>query len=338
MGATVIFFQIMILAGLFSASCTTAKKKSDLDSLATENPLNGVLTVARPVSEDTIASLKAIADSSASQLPPDLAELPDSSSTVGESSENASVEIPEESAAPPPPALVETIPADWKRPGLNPDEVNPGDLFFDHQGPVLRKTFSLLDELPADGRGALLKQFTRSQTLRVPVTVSRKELTTLTAAVGKDLEMPTRSVALDFHTTTHEVDPDQLLLLFDQISKGESAGAIASAENLARLKKQLEATRKRLRAGETIHLVTAVSESNTIRATYPGAPVGKRDATPIRNAVAALYPHLRDLDAVKTDESVEISGNPRIVWEFKTREIKLEGERLVLGPESQTGF
>lgn len=328
----------MILAGLLSVSCTTAKKKSDLDSLAADNPLNGVLTVARPVSEDTIASLKAIADSSASQLPPDLAELSESSPTDGEFSENASVEVPGESPAAPQPALVETIPADWKRPGLNPDEVNPGDLFFDHQGPILRKTFSLLDELPADARGTLLKQFTRSKTIRVPVTVSRKELTNLTAAVGPDQEMPTRSVALDFHTTTHEVDPDRLFLLFDQISKGESAGAIASTESLTRLKKQLEATRKRLQAGETIHLVTAVSESNTIRATYPGAPVGKRDATPIGNAVTALYPHLRDLDAAKTDDSIEISGSPRIVWEFETREIKIEGGRFVLGPESQAGL
>lgn len=328
----------MILAGLFAVSCTTAKKKSDLDSLAAENPLNGVLTVARPVSENTIASLRAIADSSASQLPPDLAELPEPSPADAVLSEDTSEGALGESSATPGPALVESIPAEWRRPGLNPDEVNPGDLFFDHQGPVLRKTFSLLDELPADGRSSLLKQFTRSKTIRVPVTVSRKELIALTAAVGPDQELPTRSVALDFHTTTHEVDPDQLFLLFDQISKGESAGAIASAESLVRLKKQLEATRKRLRAGETVHLVTAVSESQKIRATYPGAPVGKRDATPIGNTVTALYPHLRDLDAAKTDESIEISGHPRIVWEFRTREIKLDGERFVLGPESQAGF
>lgn len=328
----------MIWVGLAGMSCTTAKKKLDPEAANTGNPLAGVLTVAKPISEDTIASLQAIADSASSQLPPGLAENEPGEDIPGE--EDAALgEFPQESGAAvraeDTGSMAHADPAGWIRPGLNPDEVNPGDLFFDQQGPVLRKSFSLLDGLPAGDRGDLLKQFTRASTRRVPVTVSRKELVELTATAGPGTELPTRSVALDLQTTTYEVDAGQFLVLLDRISKGDSAGTFESAATLARLKKQLEGTKQRLRAGETVHLVTSVAESASIRATYPGAPVGKRDAEPIRNVITALYPHLRNLEAVKIEDSIGISGNPRLTWEFTTREIRLEGDRFVLGPGSQ---
>lgn len=308
-----------------------------MESSAVESPLAGVLPVARPIPEDTIASLKAIADSPASQLPDDLIASDDSThlASVDESSDSQDAE----NVAPVDDSAGGFIaPSTWRSPGLNPDEVNPGDLFWENEGPVLRKVFSLLDELPAPERNPLLNQFTESKTARLPVTLSRKEIAGLTSAAADDTTLPSRSVALDFRTETHQINPERHLALLAQIAKGESAGAIASPERLSRLKEQLDAAKKRLNSGETLYLVTAVSESSLIHATYPGAPVGKRDAGPIRNAVIALYPHLRNLEAVKGADSIEITGKPRIVWEFETREVTVKDGRFVIGPKVEVGL
>jgi len=80
--------------------------------------------------------------------------------------------------------------------------------------------------------------------------------------------------------------------------------------------------------------VTSVTETDKLRATYPGAPLGSRDTELIRNAIAGLYPHLISLEATKTDDAVEMTAPPRILWEFETREIKLEGDKLVIDFES----
>lgn len=308
-----------------------------MESGGVESPLAGVLPVARPIPEDTIASLKAIADSPASQLPDDLI-------TSDDSTHLASVDDPSDSQDSENLAPVDdsaggfVAPASWRAPGLNPDEVNPGDLFWENEGPVLRKVFSLLDELPTPERNPILNQFTESKTARLPVTLSRKEIAGLTAAAADDTALPSRSVALDFRTETHQINPERHLALLAQIAKGESAGAISSPERLSRLKEQLEAAKKRLNSGETLYLVTMVSESSLIHATYPGAPVGKRDAEPIRNAVIALYPHLRNLEAVKGADSIEITGKPRIVWEFETREVTVKDGRFVIGPKVEVGL
>lgn len=328
---------LFLLAGLFTVSCSTAKKKVASESEVAENPLIGALTVARPIPEDTIASLKAIADSPTAQLPEDLAssEAPTGPATVDDSVVSADSKID---------AGVEDAtagfitPASWRAPGINPDEVNPGDLFWENEGPVLHKVFSLLDELPSPERNPLLNQFTESKTARLPVTLSRKELAALTSVAPEDTPLPTRSVALDFRTETHRINPERHLALLGQISKGESAGVIASPERLSRLKEQLAAAKKRLNSGETLYLVTAVSESSVIHATYPGAPVGKRDAEPIRNAVVALYPHLRNPGAVKGAESIEITGKPRLVWEFETREVTVKDGKFVIGPKVEVGL
>ena len=322
---------------MFTVSCSTAKKKSASENGQVESPLIGALAVARPIPEKTIASLKAIADSPASQLPEDLAAS-DETADLATADDFSGTRDSETAAPVEDPAGGFIAPASWRAPGLNPDEVNPGDLFWENEGPVLRKVFSLLDELPAPERNPLLNQFTESKTARLPVTLSRKEMAAHTSVAPEDTPLPTRSVALDFRTETHRIDPERHLALLSQIAKGDSAGAIDSAERLSRLKEQLDAAKKRLNSGETLYLITSVSESSLIHATYPGAPVGKRDADPIRNAVSALYPHLRNLEATKGAESIEITGKPRLVWEFETREVNVKDGRFVIGPKVEVGL
>jgi hypothetical protein len=281
----------------------------------------------------------AIADSPSSHLPPNhaAASADDGSPhPADEAAAEAEDSVKEIETSAPDVADAFTAPASWSASGINPEEVNPGDLFFEKEGPVLRKVMSLLDELPAEERTRLLQQFTRTTTTRVPVTLSRKEIAGLSALVEEGTVLPTRSVALDCRTATHAIDPDRYLDLLSAIGNGGSAGAISSSGHLARLRKQLAAAKKRLAAGDALYLVTSVSESERIEASYPGAPVGKRDVEPVRNAVAAVYPHLRGLEAGKTGENITLAGNPRLLWEFKTREVKLEGGRLVVGEEEET--
>ena len=96
--------------------------------------------------------------------------------------------------------------------------------------------------------------------------------------------------------------------------------------------------KKRLRSGERLHLVTAVSESALVRASYPGAPVGRRDAEPILNAVQAHFPHLRPLQAERNGDAIEITGAPRLLWKFDSRELRLEDDQIRIGEASVTGL
>lgn len=302
-----ILLPLLASAGVFT-SCTVAKKETGALAL---QPL-----IAPPISEDAAAALKAIADSPGAQLPPHLASTSEKTLETPDSPANVSLDT--------------AVSITWRAPGRNPDEVNPGDIYSENNGPFLRKAFSLLDELPPAERNPLLGQFARSTTERVPVTLSRSELAQLETQVEEGTVLPTRSVALDLRTEVHTLDPDRHAALLDRIARGESGGAIAPAERLRRLRKDLESVKKRLRSGERLHLVTTVSESAVVRATYPGAPVGHRDAEPIRNAVQAHFPHLRPLQAERKGDAIEITGDPRLLWKFESRELKLDGDKILI--------
>lgn len=313
------------LAGLCAGACANARKK------ATSGASLLGLPVATPLTEEeTVAALKAIAGSENASLAPVDADpggaLPDES--TGDATEERTPEVSGFAAGPP---------DSWKSRGLNPGEVNPGDVFVERRGPYLRKVMSLLDELPPAGRNPLLNEFTVSKTTRVPLTLSRAELAELEKEADQDLSLPTRSVALDFRRETHLLEPDRFEALLSRIEEGKSAGAIAPVERLALLRKQLADVKRRLERGDELHLVTSVGESSVVHATYPGAPVGKRDAAPIRNAVALLHPHAGELEAEKTANGIELTGAPRIVWEFETRELRLDQGRLVTAPAPPAG-
>jgi len=319
------FSLLLAVVAMTAASCSTAKKGSAGAVPAGEDPvgLRNILAVAEPVPESTIASLKAIADDPAYLLPPeiktDAAETPDTAP-------HALVET----GSPATTESVFDVRKEWKRPGINPDEVNPGDVFHENAGPVLHKTLSLADELKADERKSLLDHYTVSKSARIPVTITKTDLQELKEEMPADYPLPTRSVALDFRSETRTLHEEPYLALLSALQQGESGGAIESTRQRARLREQVAAMTKRLKSGERLFVVTGVVETEKLRATYPGAPLGSRDADLIRNAVAGLYPHLTSLEATKPDDAVELVAPPRILWEFDTREIKLEGEKLVI--------
>jgi len=312
--------RLSLLLAALGVSCTTAQKKNRGGLLDLPNPL----TIAEPLSESTIASLKALADDPASMLPSDLAspaeEKPDPAGggTSGETTEIATAGKPVDSSA-------------WRGPGLNPGEVNPGDIYSDSDGPRLRKVFSLIDETSSTERLRLLRQVASTAAARVPLTLSTEEIETLRKE-QPGLDLPTRSVALDFRAETHTVDSDRLAGLLENLGKGDSGGAVESPERIKRLKGQLDRAKKRLKSGERLFVVTAVRESDSIHASYPGAPVGRRDATRLANSVTAAFPHLEGLAAEREDDGYRITGDPRILWEFDSRELKLRDNRLVVDP------
>jgi hypothetical protein len=314
---------LVILAGLCAGGCANARKKTG-EPIAVLN-----LPVATPLSEaETVAALKAIADSANANLPkaPE-GEAGDPTPTDRVIEETGATGETSSGIA----GLSGRAPRGWKSPGLDPEGLNPGDVFSDQRGPYLRKVMSLLDELPPKDRNPLLNAFAVSTTARVPLTLSRSELAELARNVPAEVELPTRNVALDFRKETHTVDPNLFAALLNRIESGESAGTIAPEARLAALRKQIAEVKRILRDGGTLHLVTSVGESSVVDATYPGAPVGKRDATPIRNAVEWLYPHSGEVSAEKTADRIELSGSPRIVWDYEVRELRLEGDRLVPG-------
>lgn len=325
---------LLAVVAMTAASCSTAKKESAGADPAGTVPagadpagLRNILAVAEPVPESTIASLKAIADDPAYLLP---IEVKTDAGGTADAPPNELVETAS-------PATSESgfdVRKEWKRPGINPDEVNPGDVFHENAGPVLHKTLSLADELKSDERKSLLDHYTVSKTARVPVTITKTDLQGLKEEMPADYPLPTRSVALDFRSETRTLRGEPYLELLSALQQGESGGAIESTKQGARLKEQVTAMKKQLKSGERLFVVTGVVESEKLRATYPGAPLGSRDTDLIRNAIAGLYPHLTSLEANKTDDAVELIAPPRILWEFDTREIKLEGDKLVIDFES----
>jgi hypothetical protein len=311
----------LAFAAVALTSCSTAKKKSEASTPA---GIRDILAVAEPVPESTIESLKAIANDPASLLPP--------AATAEEPSAPATA--PALADAAPDPSDAPDLRTLWKRPGINPEEVNPGDVFYENAGPVLHKTFSLADELKEEERSTLLDQFTTSKTERVPVTINKSELVQLQSEMPGDYALPTRSVALDFRSGIRTLRGEPYLQLIKALERGESGGAVESAPRREGLKKQIAAMTKQLKAGERLFVVTRVTETDKLRATYPGAPLGSRDTELIRNAIAGLYPHLISLEATKTPDAVELIAPPRILWEFETREIKLDDDKLVIDFES----
>lgn len=318
------FPLLLAMVGMTLVSCSTAKKEN---AGTTPTSLKDILTVAEPVPESTIESLKAIANLPAYLPPSETSEPADSADTVSPALAEADSPAPVTDA-------VFDVRKEWKRPGINPDEVNPGDVFYENAGPVLHKTLSLADELKPDERGTLLDHYTDSSTARVPVTITKAELAGLKNEMPADFALPTRSVALDYRSEKRTLRGEPYLELLEALEKGESGGAVESASQRTRLKNQIAAMKKQMRAGERLFVVTGVVETDKLRATYPGAPLGSRDAELIRNAIAGLYPHLISLEAVKNDDAIELIAPPRILWAFDTREIKLEGDKLVIDFES----
>lgn len=257
--------------------------------------------------EDASASLQKIADSDYAQLPAAYRAVPIDPLEADDFGNGGDPGTRDE----------------WNREGLHPDEVNPGDIFVERDGVRLRKIFSLLDGLDEDDRASELGRFASTATERMPVTLSRAEIAGVAAKLEDDVTLPTRSVALDVRSSTHTLDPARFQEALAGIEKGGKGDP-----RRQRLRTQLRDVKSRLARGEELHLVTAVTESAAIEATYPGAPVGKRDAEAVRNAILCSFPHLGDIGAEKVDSKILVTGQPRLIWEFDSRALHMEKDRL----------
>jgi len=315
--ATVLAIGLLAAA---QSSCSLLKRSS---GGAGSNALTSLLDPAGD-DESSVEDLKAIADSPNAQLPPDLADAPDAAeASGGEPPENGDGE-PSPTALPADPAKA------WRREGVDPRAIFPGDIFTEHAGPILNKAFSVADALPEEARARWLDAIAKPSTRRVPLTLSQGEIAELRAGASADTELPTRSVALDFRTVTHGATAGRLEDSFAAIDSGSADAPGFDGAPPTALRERLAEVRQRLHDGDEFFVITAVTASDRVRATYPGAPVGKRDAEPIRNAVRMLYPHLDGLQARKEGSAITITRDPRIYWEFDVRALRLEGDRLVV--------
>lgn len=308
------FASWLLLAGIAVgvSSCSTAKKR-DAEADGEDRGLLGRISingVTESIEEDTYDELKEIANSPTSHLP-------------GLDQDNESgLASDEDTPGPLAQAPVDPVTA-WKREGVEPRRISIGDIFSENSGPILNKQLSIADELPDEERTSLLERISREKDTRVPMTLSQSEIAALREEANPAEPFPTRSVALDFRTKTLSADVSKLEKLFASAEKGE----------LSVSKDKISQVKKRLGEGERLFTIVGVTESEKMKATYPGAPVGSRDAEPIRNAVEILYPHLDSLEAEKKDDAVEITREHGIVWEFEARELKLEDGEIVIDEE-----
>lgn len=255
------FLMLALASGVFLQACSTARKNKEAGN---SSLLNGIV-LAQPLSRSEIDSLKEIADLPTSMLPSSAGQI------QSESAQNADRQRDAESSN------LLTADSGWEELGADPKEVNPGDVFSENEGALLEKSFSLADGLTASERRSLLNQFTMISTARVPVTLSRREINQLQNDAGEGLELPTRSVALDFRSENRTVANGRIETLFDLIGRGEPVESIGSNERIKLLKKQCSDVKKRLSDGERLYIITSVSESESLSASYPGAPLGAKD-------------------------------------------------------------
>lgn len=314
MKATLSLLGRAVVPGLAIAfsSCSTAKRN---DSENNSGLLGKLLIdgVDSADEEETYAELKQIADSPSSHLQNDSGEE--------ETEDSIDLEAP--------PAPVDPTVA-WKRNGVEPRRISIGDIFSENMGPVLNKKVSLADELPAEKRRTLLDRISSEKDMRVPMTLSQAEIDALREEANPAKPFPTRSVALDFKTSTRSADIGKLQKLFAGAENGDAPEGLDPEDT----RKKISGVKKQLEDGERLFTVVGVTRSDRLEATYPGAPVGSRDAESIRNAVEVLYPHLDSLKAAKEGESVEITRDEGIYWEFEARELKLEDGEIVIDKEA----
>lgn len=316
-------------------SCSSAHK-----SRTNGAGILGQLTAEPVLNEETVERLKEIAESPNARL----AEETFVSSESGTGEESREPLAPEDFAESGPDPAAEPGPSTadatahlvrkWQKNGFNPRAIAVGDIFADHAGPVLNKAASLADRLNEEDWTRTIRSVAEQRGHRVPITLSLSEMNGLRERAPLGTEFPTRSVALDFRTITKSAKKPELEKLFEMIQNKPEGLTIADAKVLRKLSAELGEVKTRLEKGEQLYVITGVTRSDEMKATYPGAPVGSRDAVLIRNAVTALYPHLDNLRAEKGEESVTITREPGIYWEFEVRELKLEDDKLVIDEQS----
>lgn len=283
-------------------SCSAVKKEKD-----SQSSLLGELRAGES-DEVTVERLK------------ELASLPNATLPPYQSSDNAE---PEFTTATPPPSS-------WADSESISRTVYPGDIFSEQSGPVLRKVVSIADSLPDKARERWLRDIGKAKQRRIPLTLNAAELARLQGEAGEDVALPTRSVALDFRTVQWSPASPILESHLASISLGTPPASLSEGADISRLANSLSDVKHRLKSGEKLFIITSVTESDVVEASYPGAPLGRRDADLILNAFSSLYPHLDRLSAEKTGDYVAVTRLPSIYWEFEVRELKFDGDRIVI--------
>ncbi len=313
-------YLVIAMVATTLSSCSALRKDRSADVGEILSPIEA----AGGSQKDAEERLKALANSPNSMLPGGASVVPATSEAPVATEAPLSIE-PEPSA---PDSIIS-----WSANGFNPRAIHIGDVFTDNAGPILNKSASVMETVSTDQGEKWLEQISSAKTTRVPVTLSPVEIAALQEQVGPEVSFPTRSVAIDFKTTTRTSNRSKLEKQLSGLAAGNAPSTMADAET-SQLESQFKDVKERLKNGERFFVITGVTESNSLIGTYPGAPVGSRDADLIRNAIGALYPHLDQLEAQKAGDVIEISRPPRVYWEFEARELKLAGERLTIDAQS----
>lgn len=216
-----------------------------------------------------------------------------------------------------------------------------GDIFSNRDGMRLEKTVSIGESMQKRGKSAnndVFGKIAKSETYRVPLTITQDEILQLKQKTMTERTLPTRSVALDFESRKRSATPEDLELLFGKLTAG-SGGELGGNQDIEKeVSENLRVAKERLKKGERLYVVTGVTESDKMIADYPGAPVGNRDAEPIKNAVETMFPQLEGVKAEKHGEKIEIRRDPGIYWGFEARELKLENDQIVIEKEESIQY
>jgi|GEM_PF-5218528 len=234
----------------------------------------------------------------------------------------------------------EPLPAGPEAPADTPSETDSatpslplriGDIFRVTPSAGMDRQYGLFDGVDEDAEGnawAELDNIAPGQSYRIPLTISQDELEQLRQTTPGDRVLPTRSVALDFESRERKADTSRLSRLLT-LSRNEQEEAGRPEE----FRRMLGEIRDRVAQGETLHIVTGVTESEELLASFPGAPVGRRDEEPVGNAVEAMFPQLGDLDAEKANDKIRITRQPAIYWNVEMKPLRLDenGDLAIAG-------
>ncbi len=332
-GVQILAAGFLFFAGAFLQGCNTLKK-SEISSSGSAGVTvgDGGEEKEKPSPQKVKDDLIAIANSPASTLPPVSPEAPAPVSPTGSPAPSEAKIFKKES---------ETSLKDVKTLGLDPSRIHIGDIFKGQEGMALRKVVSFSDALfkiDPKVEASLLGKVSSVRPAKVPLTISQGELAALKKKVKSGVSLPTRSVALDFDSTIHSAKIGGLEGVLAKLSTGKIPGLEGHDDVKKLLHYRLEESKRRISVNETLYVVTKVTRSASASASFPGAPLGKSDVEPIKNAVGTMFPQFKSLKAEKQGEKVILSQPGGMTWTFEASPLKVKGGRLKIDPTQAHAF
>lgn len=221
----------------------------------------------------------------------------------------------------------------WRSDYLEPKRISVGDVFFDRRGLAFRKALSFVDPLAAEHGQAIdlmLGEIANRKESRMPLTITRSELSLLKDNAPDSLTLPTRPIAIDLRTVQYDADDGALINALNASAESSWVPLNEFEEIQKDTAIQIASIKKRISEGEVFHIVTSVKSSQEALMSFTRHHAEENDVEAFANAFSMLYPQLDSFFADFKAPKVIITREPSLYWELKARQLAVKDGKLVI--------